>query len=49
MVDRRFTMVGVNPALDQFQDMADAMRVEAVRTAEVERRKLAESGTRKAA
>ena len=49
IVDRRFTLVGVNPALDQFKDMADAMRVEAVRAAEVEGRKLAESDARKAA
>jgi FMN-dependent NADH-azoreductase len=48
-VERRFTLVGVNPALDQFKDMADAMRVEAVRTARVEGRKLAERGARRAA
>jgi FMN-dependent NADH-azoreductase len=48
-VDRRFTLVGVNPALDQFKDVADAMRVEALRAAEVEGRKLAERGARKAA
>ena len=48
-VDRRFTLVGVNPALDQYSDMADAMRVEAVRAAEVEGRKLAEQGARRAA
>jgi len=49
IVERRFTLVGVNPALDQFKDMADAMRVEALRAAEVEGRKLAESDARKAA
>lgn len=35
-VDRRFTLVGVNPALDRFKDIADEMRVEAVRQAERE-------------
>ncbi len=48
-IDRRFTLVGVNPALDQFKDLADAMHVEAVRAAEVEGRKFAERGVRKAA
>ncbi|MGO4592234.1 FMN-dependent NADH-azoreductase [Leifsonia sp. 2TAF2] len=48
-VERRFTLVGVNPALDRFTDMADAMRVEAVRAAELEGRRLAERGARKAA
>lgn len=48
-VERRFTLVGVNPALDPFKDMADGMRVDAVRAAEVEGRKLAERGARKAA
>jgi FMN-dependent NADH-azoreductase len=48
-VHSRFTLVGVNPALDQFKDLADRMRVEAVRAAEVEGRKLAERGSRKAA
>jgi FMN-dependent NADH-azoreductase len=48
-VDRRFTLVGVNPALDKFTDMADAMRTEAVRAAEVEGRKLAGLRVRKAA
>lgn len=48
-VDRRFTLVGVNPSLDRFSDMADAMRVDAVRAAEVEGRRLAERGTRRAA
>lgn len=48
-VYRKFTLVGVNPALDAFKDMADALRVEAVRAAEVEGRKLAERGARKAA
>lgn len=48
-IHRKFTLVGVNPALDAFTDMADAMRVEAVRAAEVEGRKLAERGARKAA
>ncbi|WP_022901123.1 FMN-dependent NADH-azoreductase [Humibacter albus] len=48
-VDRRFTLVGVNPSLDRFRDMADAMRVDAVRAAEVEGRRLAERGTRRAA
>jgi FMN-dependent NADH-azoreductase len=41
-VDRRFTLVGVNPALDQFKDIADDLRVEAVRQAELEGRKLAQ-------
>lgn len=49
IVDRRFTLVGVNPALEPFKDMADAMRVGALRAAEVEGRKLAERGDRKAA
>ncbi|MDQ2661745.1 MAG: NAD(P)H-dependent oxidoreductase [Actinomycetota bacterium] len=49
IVERRFTLVGVNPALDQFKDMADAMRVEALRAVEVEGRKLAERGARRAA
>lgn len=35
-VERRFTLVGVNPALDRFKDVADEMRVEAVRQAERE-------------
>jgi FMN-dependent NADH-azoreductase len=48
-VDRRFTLVGINPNLDRFRDMADAMRVDAVRAAEVEGRRLAERGTRRAA
>jgi FMN-dependent NADH-azoreductase len=48
-VHRRFTLVGVNPALDAFKDLADGMRVEAVLAAEVEGRKLAERGARKAA
>ena len=48
-VERRFTLVGVNPALDRFADMADTMRVEAVRAAEVEGRRLAERDARKAA
>jgi FMN-dependent NADH-azoreductase len=43
-VDRRFTLVGVNPALDQFKDIADDLRVEAVRQAELEGRKLAQRG-----
>jgi FMN-dependent NADH-azoreductase len=48
-IHRKFTLVGVNPALDAFKDMADAMRVEAVRAAEAEGRKFAERGARKAA
>jgi FMN-dependent NADH-azoreductase len=48
-IHRKFTLVGVNPALDAFKDMADAIRVEAVRAAEVEGRKFAEQGTRRAA
>ena len=48
-IHRRFTLVGVNPALDAFKDMADGMRIEAVRAAEVEGRKFAERGARKAA
>lgn len=48
-IDRRFTLVGVNPALDPFTDLADAMRVEALRAAEFEGRKLAERGARRAA
>lgn len=48
-IDRRFTLVGVNPALDQFKDLAHTMHVEAMRTAEVEGRKFAERGARKAA
>ena len=48
-VYRKFTLVGVNPALDAFKDMADGMRVEAVRAAEIEGRKLAERVARKAA
>jgi FMN-dependent NADH-azoreductase len=48
-IHRRFTLVGVNPALDAFKDMADGMRVEAVHAAEAEGRKLAQRGARKAA
>jgi FMN-dependent NADH-azoreductase len=48
-IHRKFTLVGVNPVLDQFKDMADQMRVEAVRAAELDGRKFAQHGTRKAA
>lgn len=48
-IHRKFTLVGVNPALDAFKDMADAMRIEAVRVAEIEGRKFAQRGARKAA
>jgi FMN-dependent NADH-azoreductase len=48
-IHRKFTLVGVNPALDAFTDMADEMRVEAIRAAEIEGRKLAARGARKAA
>lgn len=48
-IHRKFTLVGVNPALDAFKDMAEGMRVEAVRAAEVEGRRFAERGARKAA
>ncbi|HUG51056.1 MAG TPA: NAD(P)H-dependent oxidoreductase [Terrimesophilobacter sp.] len=48
-VDRRFTLVGVNPALDQFKDIADELRVQAVRQAEVEGLKFAKHGVTKAA
>jgi FMN-dependent NADH-azoreductase len=48
-IHRKFTLVGVVPALDPFKDMADEMRVEAVRAAEIEGRKLAERGARKVA
>jgi FMN-dependent NADH-azoreductase len=41
-VDRRFTLVGVNPALDQFKDVAEELRVEAVRQAELEGVKFAQ-------
>lgn len=41
-VERRFTLVGVNPALDQFKDIADELRVEAVRQAELEGLKFAQ-------
>jgi FMN-dependent NADH-azoreductase len=41
-VDRRFTLVGVNPALDQFKEIADEMRVDAVRQAEIEGVKFAQ-------
>jgi FMN-dependent NADH-azoreductase len=49
VVERRFTLVGVNPALDKFADIADEMRVEAVRAAEIEGRRLAQRGINKAA
>lgn len=48
-IDRRFTLVGVNPALDRFKDVADEMRVEAARVAEREGRRLAQGGISKAA
>jgi FMN-dependent NADH-azoreductase len=48
-IHRKFTLVGVNAALDAFTDMADEMRVEAIRAAEIEGRKLAARGARKAA
>jgi FMN-dependent NADH-azoreductase len=48
-IHRSFTLVGVNPALDAFKDMADGLRVDAVRAAEVEGRKFAERGARKTA
>lgn len=48
-VDRRFTLVGVNPALDQFKDIADELRVQAVRQAELEGLKFAQHGVTKAA
>jgi len=48
-VDRRFTLVGVNPALDQFKDIADELRVEAVRQAELEGLKFAQRRGRIAA
>ncbi|MEF3403258.1 FMN-dependent NADH-azoreductase [Agromyces sp. CCNWLW203] len=48
-VDRRFTLVGVNPALDPFTGMAETMRIEALRAAEVEGRKLARRVGRSAA
>jgi FMN-dependent NADH-azoreductase len=48
-VERRFTLVGVNPALDQFKDVADELRVESVRQAELEGLKFAQHGVTKAA
>ena len=33
VVEREFTLVGVNPALDEFVDLADQMRAEAERIA----------------
>lgn len=42
VVQRRFTLVGVNPALDRFTDMAAEMHVEALREAELEGRRFAE-------
>nr|WP_274636807.1 NAD(P)H-dependent oxidoreductase [Microbacterium bovistercoris] len=41
-VQRRFTLVGVNPALDRFTDMAATMHREALREAEIEGRRFAE-------
>jgi FMN-dependent NADH-azoreductase len=43
IVDRRFTLVGVNPALDQFKEIAEELRVEAVRQAEREGLRFAQS------
>ncbi|QAY59910.1 flavodoxin family protein [Microbacterium protaetiae] len=42
IVQRRFTLVGVNPALDRFIDMAAEMHEEALRAAELEGRRFAE-------
>lgn len=41
-VERRFTLVGVNPALDRFTEMAAQMHEEALRKAEFEGRRFAE-------
>lgn len=48
-IHRKFTLVGVVPALDPFTDMAEQMRVEAVRTAETEGRRFARRSAREAA
>jgi FMN-dependent NADH-azoreductase len=41
VVEREFTLVGVNPALDEFQELADDMAAEARKQAEVHGRELA--------
>ncbi|MGN6608754.1 MAG: FMN-dependent NADH-azoreductase [Jatrophihabitans sp.] len=41
VVEREFTLVGVNPALDEFKDLADQLRVEAERVARQHGRDLA--------
>jgi FMN-dependent NADH-azoreductase len=41
VVETEFTLVGVNPALDQFKDLAVAMRREAERVAREHGRHLA--------
>ena len=40
VVEREFTLVGVNPALDEFKDLADAMADEARRQAQHQGREL---------
>jgi FMN-dependent NADH-azoreductase len=45
VVEREFTLVGVNPALDEFADLAEQMHREALATAEVAGRALAEKVT----
>ncbi len=41
VVEEEFALVGVNPALDQFKDMADELRVKAAQTAKERGRNLA--------
>ena len=47
VVEREFTLVGVNPALDEFTDLAAAMHTEAVEAAHGAGQILAAAGTRR--
>jgi FMN-dependent NADH-azoreductase len=47
VVEREFTLVGVNPALDEFTDLAAAMHTEAVEAAHRAGQILAAAGTRR--
>lgn len=44
VVEAEFTLVGVNPALDQFKDIAATLRLEAEERARLSGRKLGDSG-----
>ena len=43
VVEREFTLVGVNPALDEFADLADRMRQDAIAAADEAGRVLAKA------